>query len=560
MKVALLVGALYLVSGQIVVAQKVQQRPLLLKYLQDELTRNYAILSTKPDPKVYYLAYSVNDQELYRLQATMGSLQTNQLTRTRILDIILRVGSPKLDNYRELRGELPRFTPGAVFPLEDVELPVRQELWLHTHQTYQRAARRYLQILTDQEIRVQADRMLDFSEAPVVHYYEELPDVELDVSKWITVVKKISALFRPHSRIANSGVGLDVSRKQTYFVSSESTELAHGQQFVRLVISAQAQAPDGMEIELMRSFEGDTTADLPSEDEITQETQRLIQTTEALLNAPDAEPYVGPAILSGKAAGVFFHEIFGHRVEGHRLRNPDEGQTFKEMVGQQILPAYISVIFDPTLSHYQGIKLLGFYKFDDEGVPAQRVVVVEDGVLKGFLMSRAPAPGFTRSNGHGRRQPGLEPVARQSNLIVEAKQAVPFARLREMLVEEIRRQGKPYGLYFEEVRSGYTLTARRSVQAFKVVPLVVYRVYPDGRPDELVRGVDIVGTPLSSLAKILAVSDRPEVFNGYCYAESGAVPVSAVSPAILIGEIEISRKPTTNRRPPLLPPPPLVNN
>jgi hypothetical protein len=144
-------------------------------------------------------------------------------------------------------------------------------------------------------------------------------------------------------------------------------------------------------------------------------------------------------------------------------------------------------------------------------------------------------------------------VARQSNLIVESSRTVPEARLRAMLMDEIKRQNKPYGLYFQEVTSGVTNTSRQGVQAFKVVPIIVYRVYADGRPDELIRGADIVGTPLASFGKILATSDQAEVFNGYCGAESGSVPVSAVSPALLVSEIEIEKKNKSQDRPPLLP-------
>jgi hypothetical protein len=162
---------------------------------------------------------------------------------------------------------------------------------------------------------------------------------------------------------------------------------------------------------------------------------------------------------------------------------------------------------------------------------------------------------FVHSNGHGRRQTGYEVVSRQSNLIVESSKKVSNRELRAQLVEEIKRQSKPYGLYFEEVSSGYTTTGRRGLQAFTVVPLVVYRVYVDGRPDELIRGVDIVGTPLASFQKIIATSDTPEVFNGYCGAESGSVPVSAVSPAILVSEIETQKKQNSQRKLPLLPRP-----
>ena len=185
------------------------------------------------------------------------------------------------------------------------------------------------------------------------------------------------------------------------------------------------------------------------------------------------------------------------------------------------------------------------------------MIVVEDGVLKTFLLSRSPVLTFDKSNGHGRRQPGSEVVSRQSNLIVESSKQVSEARLRAMLLDEIRRQKKPYGLYFEEVTGGYTQTRRGGLQAFAVVPIVVYRVYADGRPDEMVRGVDIVGTPLASFSKILATSNRQEVFNGYCGAESGTIPVSAVAPALLVSEIETQRKEKSPDRPPLLPRPAL---
>jgi TldD protein len=171
------------------------------------------------------------------------------------------------------------------------------------------------------------------------------------------------------------------------------------------------------------------------------------------------------------------------------------------------------------------------------------------------LMSRSPIKDFAQSNGHGRKQPGREPVSRQSNLVVESSKQVSSDQLRRMLVDEIKRQGKPYGFYFEHVTGGFTTTGRSGFQSFKVIPLIVYRVYPDGRPDELVRGVDIVGTPLSSFARIMATSDKPDVFNGYCGAESGSVPVSAISPAILVSELEIQKKEKGRDRPPLLPAP-----
>ena len=181
--------------------------------------------------------------------------------------------------------------------------------------------------------------------------------------------------------------------------------------------------------------------------------------------------------------------------------------------------------------------------------------LIENGILKTFLMSRSPIRGFDQSNGHGRRQSGAEIVSRQSNLFVESSRKVSSPKLREMLVAEAKRQNKPYGLYFENITGGFTTTSRGGLQAFKVIPLVVYRVYADGRPDELVRGADMVGTPLASFAKIMATSDKADVFNGYCGAESGSVPVAAISPALLVSEIEVEKKQKSQDRPPLLPNP-----
>ena len=185
-------------------------------------------------------------------------------------------------------------------------------------------------------------------------------------------------------------------------------------------------------------------------------------------------------------------------------------------------------------------------------MPSQAAHIVEQGVLKTFLMSRSPTRGVNQSNGHGRRQAGATVCSRQGNLIVDSSKQVPFAELRQMLIEECKRQGKEYGLLFSDISGGFTTTSRRGLQAFKVLPILVYRVYLDGRPDELVRGADVVGTPLTCFSKILCTADDPDVFNGTCGAESGSVPVSAISPSILVQQIEIEKKHKAQDRPPIL--------
>ena len=525
----------------------------LTQILADELQRNFTVLKQKADPAPYFMAYEVTEEESQAIAASLGALQGSGKSHTRLLDITVRVGTPKLDNYHIVRGERPRFTPGAMIPVDDVADAIRRKVWLETDHTWRAAARRLIDIKADTQMKVaQEDNSDDFSaDEPAVH--DEAPArLKAPDAEWTARLKKWSADLASSPAVLGSGITLVIQRETKYLVNTEGSRLVHGRTFATLNIRAQGKASDGMDLSANESFQASDLSRLPKPEAIEAAVNRVSADLARLVRAPTVEPFVGPAILSGRAAGVFFHEIFGHRVEGHRQKDETEGQTFTKSVGLPVLPDFLSVLFDPTRRTLDAVDLNGYYSYDDEGVKARPVPVVENGILKTFLMSRSPIKGVDHSNGHGRRQPGLEVVSRQSNLIVESKKQVPDKRLREMLIEEIKRRNKPYGLYFEQVTGGYTTTQRRGLQAFTVIPLMVYRVYIDGRPDELVRGADIVGTPLASFAKILATGDKTDVFNGYCGAESGQVPVSAVSPALLISEIEIQKKDSSQDRPPFL--------
>jgi TldD protein len=525
----------------------------LTQILADELQRNFTVLKQKADPAPYFMAYEVTEEESQAIAASLGALQGSGKSHTRLLDITVRVGTPKLDNYHMVRGERPQFTPGALMPVDDVPDAIRRKVWLETDHTWRAAARRLIDIKANTQMKVaQEDNSDDFSaDEPAVH--DEAPArLKPPDAEWTARLKKWSADLASSPAVLGSGITLVIQRETKYLVNTEGSRLVHGRTFATLNIRAQGKASDGMDLSANESFQASDLSRLPKPDAIEAAVNRVSADLARLVHAPTVEPFVGPAILSGRAAGVFFHEIFGHRVEGHRQKDETEGQTFTKSVGLPVLPDFLSVLFDPTRRTLDAVDLNGYYSYDDEGVKARPVPVVENGILKTFLMSRSPIKGVDHSNGHGRRQPGLEVVSRQSNLIVESKKQVPDKRLREMLIEEIKRRNKPYGLYFEQVTGGYTTTQRRGLQAFTVIPLMVYRVYADGRPDELVRGADIVGTPLASFAKILATGDKTDVFNGYCGAESGQVPVSAVSPALLISEIEIQKKDSSQDRPPFL--------
>ncbi|MCS7025181.1 MAG: metallopeptidase TldD-related protein [Bryobacteraceae bacterium] len=533
----------------------------LLETLSAELQRNFLELQAKADPPPYFIAYSVVEEESQTAAGSFGSLLNSAGGLTRSLDVTVRVGSPKLDNYHRMRGDVAQFASALPLPVEDNPNAIRRRVWLETDRVYRLASQRLIRIRANTQVKAsEEDPSDDFSAAPVSTYIEPVRRLSFSQTEWNARIRRLSQECNKHRGVLSCLVLIVAARQTKYFVNSEGTRLQHGRTFARLSIQVRGKASDGMDLLATNHFDAVTADRLPKEEALLAAVKKSCEQLTALLKAPPVDPFVGPAILSGSAAGVFFHEIFGHRIEGHRQKDESEGQTFTKSVGKPVLPEFLSVISDPTRDSIGKVDLSGSYRYDDEGVPAQAVRVVEQGILKSFLMSRSPIRGFPTSNGHGRRQAGAEVVSRQSNLIVESSKAVEPAQLRMLLLEEIKRQGKPYGLYFEQVTGGFTTTARQGLQAFTVIPLIVYRVYADGRPDELVRGVSIVGTPLASFSKILATSNVPEVFNGICGAESGNVPVSAVSPALLVSEIEIQRQPAGLDSPPLLPRPSLPDS
>ena len=528
----------------------------LITILKDEIQREFAALKSKADPSPYFLAYEVTDDDTASVSASMGALLEETRNHQRGFDTTVRVGSPKFDNYHPYGGSPARFTTFSSLSLDDDADQIRRALWSQTDQVYRLASRRFLQLKTDNQLLAQqAQQDADFSSEEAATYAQLPPSYKVDTNAWAKKLRSWSAEFARHSKVLGSVVNFRAQRQIRTLVNTEGTAVQLGSNLFRVEMQGSVLAADGMEMNDFTAIEANDPSHLPSDKAVKEKVQALAERLDGLAVAPPAEPIVCPAILSGRASAVFFHEIFGHRVEGHRQKDMAEGQTFTKMLNQRVLPDFMNVEFDATRRDYAGTDLIGHYEYDDEGVKSRPVKLVESGVLKTFLLSRSPVGQFQHSNGHGRRQPGFEIVSRQSNLIVESSKQVPAKQLRSMLLDEVKRQNKPYGLYFEEVSSGYTTTGRRGLQAFTVVPLVVYRVFPDGRPDELIRGVDIVGTPLASFAKILATSDRGEVFNGYCGAESGSVPVSAVSPAILVSEIETQKKPNSQRQLPILPRP-----
>ena len=542
-------------------AQQTPSDPMLTA-MQQELDRSLQNLKKTPVPP-YFLSYQLTDNRSTQVAASFGALTTSSDQTTRLLDLDLRVGDYSLDNTHALRdaGRMPDFSDRferQKIPIENDPDALRVALWHETERKYRSAVQRLQQVKANVQVKVEAeDRSGDFSHEAAETHFEPPAPFSADKAAWEKKVRSYTAPFASHKEIIENSAEVIGEVETRRYVNSDGSRIQISSPFYRIIISATAKADDGMELPLHQTYMSFRPEGLPDDATVMKDVNSMVETLLALVKAPLAEPYTGPAILSGRSSAVFFHEIFGHRVEGQRQKDEDEAQTFKKKVNQSVLPDFLSVYSDPTLKALGSTELVGYYPYDDEGVKAYRVTVVDKGILKNFLMSRAPIEGFDHSNGHGRRQQGYHVVARQSNLVVESSNHVSRPELKKLLIEQIKAANKPYGLFFDDIEGGFTFTQRVIPNAFNVRPTVVYRIYADGK-EELVRGVDLIGTPLIAFSKIVAVDDQVAVFNGMCGAESGWVPVSASSPGLLVSQIEVQRKEKSQERAPLLPPPPAL--
>lgn len=565
------IGVLFVAFGSHALPSLAASKPaapppdtVLLDTMSRELTRAMNSLGKQPakdgtaQPSPYFLSYDIADAHQITMTAQYGAISNANENHSRVADVQVRIGDAKLDNtHGQHRASA---LSSVALPLNDDANALGRSLWWATDRGYGNALENYLQVKTETQVRAkEEDGSPDFSLQQTVRSAgAAAPAITLDKREWEQELRKLSAVFRDYPDIYNDAVLLTLSNETDYYVSSEGSRVVEPHTLARVVVVASSRADDGMELFRAETFEAARPGNLPEETALIAKIRGVADDLVKLRKALVTEPFNGPAILSGRAAAVFFHEVLGHRLEGQRQRGDEEGQTFTKDLGKAILPDFLSVADDPTLSTFNGIQLSGHYTHDDEGQPAQHVDLIQAGVLKTFLMSRLPIASFAESNGHGRAQTGRMPTGRQGNLIVSSTKTVPEAELRQMLIAEAKKQGKPYGLYFADISSGFAVTTRRSPQAFQVLPIIVYRVYVDGRPDELVRGVSIVGTPQTVLNRIAATGDKQDVFNGECGAESGSIPVSAIAPAMLVTEIETQRQPQGNSRPPILPPPPIT--
>jgi predicted Zn-dependent protease len=527
--------------------------------MKTELDRNFSVLKKEEVP-AYYISLRMEEMQTFGSIARMGRLQSaSEDAAVRHLSSVVRVGSPQLDNFHEIReaGRGGAMILTNMLPLNDNNpATMKTMIWLQLDNLYKSAVRTYEQVKANIAVKVeQEDKSPDFTGEKAEKYYESPLNVSFSRADWDEKTKKYSAVFNQNPDVSEGIASMYAQLSRKYIVDTEGREIVRNVLSYHLVLMAHTMTEDGMELPLFKSWFAFSPEEMPSDEEVLAEAQKLGENLSALKRAPVVESFNRPAILSPDAAGVFFHEIFGHRVEGARMKQEADAQTFKKKIGELVLPRHLSVTFDPTVKKYKQFLLSGYYAYDDEGIKSQRVESVKKGKLCDFLMCRTPIEGFLKSNGHGRAQLGMTPVSRQSNMLVESSQHYTEEQLRKMLVKEAKSQGREYGYYFKEVSGGFTTTGRYMPNSFNVTPLMVYRIYADGRPDELVRGVDLVGTPLAMFSQIEACGADYSVFNGICGAESGGIPVSCVAPSIFVKRIETQKRAKGQSQPPVLPKP-----
>src|SRR6202043_993821 len=357
------------------------KRSPVLAALQAEMERSFKALKAQ-DPPAYFLGYTVTDTERADVSGSNGALLNSTESRNRWLEVSVRTGSYTLDNSHKV-GERQQANggPGTSVPLDDDAEVLRRAIWLETNKQYEASSQALIKIKTGKEIKVETaeGRAPDFSREEAHTFIGPQASLAVDRKPWEERVRAYTKAFRESPAIINSIVTFTAQAQNAYQVTSEGTQLQFGQIRYRLELFIQGKAPDGMDIDRYYNFDWVDPKDAPDDKAVYAAEATMRTELEGLVAAPINEPTVGPALLAGRAAAVFFHEVFGHRAEGHRQKDVAEGQTFAKRGGSRFCPRFLSIVDDTTMRKLGSTDLLGYYEYDDEGVKAHRVTLVDHG-------------------------------------------------------------------------------------------------------------------------------------------------------------------------------------
>ena len=556
MKNLIITALILLITQSYLFAKESRHDLSVLTAMEQELNRSMKELKLEDYDKPYFISYLIKENTVNQIMAKFGSLILSEKSKTRELFVDVRVGDYQLDNsVNGKSGSSSSYKRSSLLPIENDIDAIRAVIWQITDDTYKKSLTQYFNKKAKKIQEVDKNNLPSFSkEKPSIHIGKERQLV-FDKSEWEKKIKELSSIVKDYRELDDSTITFTAQKETVFFINSEKSKYITDDILYSINIDLSAISEDGNVINNFGSFHYKSIADIPDLDSMKKEVKKVINEAYEIKNAKSINPINLPAILEPEAAGILFHEAIGHRLEGERQIDDTQGQTFSERVGTQIIPSFLSIEDDPSLYDFNGGSLLGYFVYDDQGVKGKRVSLVKNGILRNFLLSRTPVKGFTNSNGHGRASNGRAPMARMSNLIIRSENEFSKQELKNLLIQEIKKQNKDFGIIIKKMAGGETNTSSYDFQAFKATPLLLYKVDPDTGEETPVRGVEIVGTPLISINKIIATGNNYKAFNGFCGAESGYVPVSTIAPSILITEIELQKITSEKEKKPILPPP-----
>ncbi|HYL64214.1 MAG TPA: metallopeptidase TldD-related protein [Candidatus Methylomirabilis sp.] len=513
----------------------------ILEALLTELDRSKAQLKMDQVQAPYYIEYRVSDVDDYDAEAAFGAIRESQRVHLRILRVVVRVGDYRQDSYfGQGMGET------NILPLDNDPIALRHQIWLSTDEAYKAAG----QALAEKQAEMKRftpdpNPVADFSKEPVLTAVEPTVSLALDEAAWRKNLEDVTNLYRQYPDVQSVSASARFTAMNEYFVDSEGTVTRNGKTTYNLVFNSSAQADDGMRLSRNPYWMVARAEELPSHDKFIADAKQALDTVVALRKAPIVEEeYRGPLLFAPDAATDVIASLVGSNVIG---RKPQLGRP-NRTVGQfatsykfRVLPTFLSIIDDPTLKDFEGHSLVGSYDVDEEGVKAQTVSVIENGILDNYLIGRQPLRDFPVSNGHGRAAPGALPSPSLGVLLVKSGEAESAEALKKKMMDMVSQQGNPYGYRVDTLGPGNS-------------PRLLYRVYADGH-EQLVRGAVFNELDVRALrSDLIAVGNDPLVSN-----RTGGVPTTVICPSLLFDELEVKRADMSKDKLPDYPAPPLKN-